>query len=99
MLLSSPEQKQKHSHFKNFGKYFSKLLNNISPLIANILILLIQLIRPLFGPQKICPFTIGCTEYAIMQLQTQPIYTAIANITIRLLRCNPISNIFKKETF
>lgn len=70
---------------------FKKILSTIS-------IFLIQAFRYTFGPvQKVCPFTIGCTDYALQQIETQPFLTAWKNIIHRLLLCNPITNFFKKN--
>ncbi|MBP6870173.1 membrane protein insertion efficiency factor YidD [Candidatus Babeliales bacterium] len=60
--------------------------------IAFILILLISLIRPMLGPSNICPYTIGCTPYALDQLAHQPLHTALYNIISRLMQCHPFGN-------
>lgn len=66
--------------------------------IAQLLSLLIQLLRPLLGPDKICPFTVGCTQYAIMQLKEAPLKRALIRIVKRLALCNPFTNLFKKNS-
>jgi putative component of membrane protein insertase Oxa1/YidC/SpoIIIJ protein YidD len=71
---------------------FKKILNFMSRLIAFFLIFCIRLIRPMLGPMNICPFTIGCTQYGLMQLQEQPLLTALKNIYKRLIQCHPFGN-------
>lgn len=58
-------------------------------IVAYILITCIYLIRPLLGPMNICPFTIGCTQYALKQLEEKSLGTALKNITNRLIQCHP----------
>jgi len=62
----------------------------IDRLIAHIVIVFILAIRPLLGPNNICPFFIGCTPFAIQQLKNKTIPIALFNIIFRLLRCNPL---------
>ena len=69
----------------NCLKYLIKLLSLF-------LIFFIQLIRPFFGQDNVCPFTVGCTQYAIMQLKEVNFFIAIYRIVKRLLLCNPITN-------
>ena len=70
---------------------------NFKKAAAELCINLIQAFRYLFGPgQQVCPFTVGCTQYAIQQLRTEPFLHAWKNIIHRLLLCNPITNFFKK---
>jgi putative component of membrane protein insertase Oxa1/YidC/SpoIIIJ protein YidD len=70
----------------------------VKKIFTTTLIYSIQAFRYTFGPaQQVCPFTVGCTEYAIEQIQTQPVLVAWKNILDRLLRCNPITNFFKKN--
>lgn len=65
--------------------------------LARIIIICIQHLRPILGAQGVCPFTIGCTEYAMMQFQEQPFWTACYNTIKRLLACNPITNWCKQK--
>ncbi|MBI2344905.1 membrane protein insertion efficiency factor YidD [Candidatus Dependentiae bacterium] len=58
--------------------------------IARALCWLLIKSRPLLGPENICPFTIGCTNFAIFNLENQPIPQAFWAISKRLLICNPI---------
>ena len=69
--------------------WYKKSLFIISRGIAYILIFMITFIRPLLGPGNICPFTIGCTQYALLQLQEQSLVPALKNIIQRLLQCHP----------
>ena len=77
--------------------YVLKSYANIPYIIAQSLIILIQLLRPLLGPDKVCPFTIGCTQYAIVQLTQAPLWQAIPRIVKRLALYNPVINVFKKN--
>lgn len=61
----------------------------ITWIIAMLLILTIRLVRPILGPPNICPFTVGCTPYAIDQLSTQSLHIASINICKRLMQCHP----------
>ncbi|MDP3788516.1 MAG: membrane protein insertion efficiency factor YidD [Candidatus Chromulinivorax sp.] len=70
--------------------FLTKSLTIISKIIALILIMLINLIRPMLGPMNICPFTVGCTQYALQQLQEQSLLTALKNIVQRLIQCHPL---------
>lgn len=63
----------------------------LSRLIANIFYFLILGLRPLFGPAT-CKFSIGCTEYALLELKQRPLNKAVYLIARRLLRCNPFTN-------
>lgn len=67
----------------------TEIIATIGKIIAFILMLLINLIRPLLGPGNICPFTVGCTQYALLQLQEQPLLIALKNIVQRLIQCHP----------
>lgn len=58
-------------------------------IVAYVLITLIYLIRPLLGPMNICPFTIGCTQYALKQLQKESLGAALKKIINRLTQCHP----------
>jgi len=72
--------------------------DKLSSIFSTLLSCLIQLLRPFLGPDKICPFTIGCTQYAIMQLEQTPLRLAVPRICKRLILCNPITNIFKRKS-
>lgn len=69
------------------------IVRSINKLIAFFLIVCIRLIRPMLGPMNICPFTIGCTQYGLLQLQEQPLFIALKNIFQRLIQCHPLSHI------
>jgi len=68
---------------------YKKIVFGLSSIIAFILIMLINLIRPMLGPMNICPFSIGCTQYALLQLQEQSLFIALKNIMQRLMQCHP----------
>jgi putative component of membrane protein insertase Oxa1/YidC/SpoIIIJ protein YidD len=59
-------------------------------LIKKSLIFLLYGIRPYLGPAE-CKFTIGCTEYAVIQLNEQPLFKALWAIARRVLSCNPFN--------
>ncbi|MBI2353050.1 membrane protein insertion efficiency factor YidD [Candidatus Dependentiae bacterium] len=73
------------------------MLFNIATLCSISFIFFIQILRPMLGPDAVCPFTIGCTEYALLQLKQLPFHKAIIMICKRLLLCNPISNYLKNS--
>ena len=73
------------------------LLKKADLAIRSMLRILITTIRPLLGPSGICPFSLGCTQYADLQLKTEPLHIALFNICHRLLLCNPISGFFRKS--
>lgn|GEM_PF-1993469 len=54
----------------------------INKLLANIVLA----IRPFFGSIK-CSFAIGCTTYAVIQLQEKPLVPALLSVAKRLLAC------------
>jgi putative component of membrane protein insertase Oxa1/YidC/SpoIIIJ protein YidD len=71
---------------------------NLKNIPAQLSIVLIETFRYILGPaQKICPFTVGCTQYAIQQLQNKSFFMAWKNIIDRLILCNPIHNYVKKK--
>lgn len=74
----------------NLPHYFWKSLNQVDRILAAILIWIIIQARPILGPPGICPFVIGCTEFATTALETRPTYLAIIISTKRVLMCNPI---------
>gem|GEM_PF-1691687 len=74
----------------NLPHYFWIFLNSVDRSIAAVLIWSIIQIRPLLGPPGICPFVIGCTEFAIIALETRSTPLATLIITKRLLMCNPV---------
>lgn len=79
---------------KNFAlKFCGKFLY----IAAHSLSMFIQLLRPFLGPDSVCPFTIGCTQYAIMQLEEFPLSIAIPRIAKRLIMCNPFTNLLQKN--
>jgi|GEM_PF-1884930 len=81
---------------KKFLSFFAVSVQNLMYLITRIisifLVITIQLIRPMLGPSNICPYTIGCTPFAIDQLSTQPLHSACINIFKRLIQCHPFGN-------
>lgn len=76
--------------FHNFLNFLWKSLHTIDRLIASILCYMIVKLRPLLGPEDVCPFAIGCTNFAIFNLEIQPTPLAFWAIFKRLLTCNPI---------
>ncbi|MBP9765093.1 membrane protein insertion efficiency factor YidD [Candidatus Babeliales bacterium] len=47
--------------------------------------------RPFLGAMDVCPFTIGCTNFALITLENYIVPVATLIIIKRLLLCNPIS--------
>ncbi len=45
-------------------------------------------LRPLVGSAR-CRFTVTCTEFALLQLESEPLGAALMNILKRLSRCHP----------
>ena len=74
----------------NLKVWFWKFLKNCDRYLAQFLCWFIVQARPLFGPPAICPFKIGCTQFAIMQLEQNHVPVALWHTTYRVLRCNPI---------
>ncbi|MBV8661077.1 MAG: membrane protein insertion efficiency factor YidD [Candidatus Dependentiae bacterium] len=72
--------------------WLKKLSHFASKLIALFLVMMIWLIRPMLGPMNICPYSIGCTQFALQQLQEQPLLLALKNICGRLIQCHPFGN-------
>lgn len=54
----------------------------------NIITFIIGGLRPILGPAE-CKFPIGCTQFAIEQLENEPFFKAVWAITQRVLSCNP----------
>lgn len=76
--------------FLNLLNYFLAFLKKIDRFIAKILIWTISLVRPLLGTENICPFEVGCTNFAIFNLEEQSVPLAAWAIFKRVLSCNPI---------
>lgn len=57
--------------------------------------LIIQ-IRPFFGPLNICPYPVGCTQFALESLESDFVVVAVTRIAFRLLKCNPVYFQYKK---
>jgi uncharacterized protein len=62
------------------------MLNNI---LIKAVYLYQKIISPYLGGN--CRFYPSCSEYAILSLQKYGVLKAAAKISLRLLRCNPIS--------
>ncbi len=67
-------------------------------ILSNLLIGLIIGLRPLLGPSPsgFCRYKIGCTEFAINQLENQTLFKAIYLIIKRLFSCNPFNKNYLK---
>lgn len=74
----------------NLKNFFFHVVQRIDRAIAHFCIELIIHLRPVLGPSNICPFYIGCTEFALIELEKNCIPCAAYKICIRLLKCNPI---------
>ena len=64
-------------------------------MIATLLIAIMELIRPVLGFYGCCPFAVSCMAFAKIQLTTLPLYKAIFFITLRLIKCSPLSYFIK----
>jgi len=76
---------------QKINKFILKISNIprfLAKTIGFILIFMIQGLRPLLGPAH-CKYPISCTKYAVIQLKTKPLFTALWLITKRLISCNP----------
>ncbi|MFI5333344.1 MAG: membrane protein insertion efficiency factor YidD [Candidatus Babeliales bacterium] len=60
----------------------------VSSLVAYSLITILVGLRPLLGPAA-CRYDIGCTQFAVIQLESLPLHKALWAIGTRLLSCNP----------
>lgn len=56
--------------------------------INHLLIFFIYGLRPLLGPAS-CRYQVGCTQFAVLQLQKKPLLSALWHISKRLFFCNP----------
>jgi len=74
----------------------TKFVKYVFKIIVTILIMIINLIRPLLGPKNVCIYPISCSEYAKHNLKNKNFFIAIILITLRLLSCNPIGALFLK---
>lgn len=61
-------------------------------MIKYILVTLLIGLRPLLGP-AVCTYEIGCTQFAVTQLESLPLHKALWAIIKRLLACSPLSRI------
>jgi putative component of membrane protein insertase Oxa1/YidC/SpoIIIJ protein YidD len=83
----------------NLKLWFYRFFHRSNQIIAQILIKIILEIRPLFGPLGVCPFKLGCTDFAIFQLEQNLLPNALCQILMRLIRCNPVwIYFFRKRT-
>ncbi len=70
---------------------------NEGSLLGSFFIFLISGLRPLLGTANCAYDDIGCTEFAIAQLQEKNIFAALFFITRRVLLCNPIGQYFLRD--
>lgn len=56
--------------------------------------IVIDSLRPLFGPPGCCIYQISCRDYAKLVLQEKSVFIAIPLIILRVLSCNPITALF-----
>ena len=90
ILLLSPDLQEKHMILNNLKLWSLKFFHALDRAVAQCCIWLIVQSRPLFGPGNICPFVIGCTQYAILEFESSIVPVAFWRTTLRLLRCNPL---------
>lgn len=74
----------------NSKNWFWKFLHAIDRTVAQSLCWLILQARPLFGPSGVCPFKIGCTQFAIIQLEQFSVPIALWHTSRRVIQCNPV---------
>ena len=80
--------------FLNLLNYFLAFLKKIDRFIAKILIWTISLVRPLLGTENICPFEVGCTNFAIFNLEEQSVPLAAWAIFKKVsLYFDPLNNL------
>ena len=97
-LPNTPEQNEKtagEAHPQNGAEKESSPLLTMqqrkkrgNSIIARLLIFLIQGIRPLLGP-ACCRYQVTCTQFAVQQLQEEPLFIALWRIIKRVFSCNP----------
>jgi len=58
--------------------------------VTKLFIFLITTLRPLLGTAHCAYADVGCTQFAIIQLQEKNIVTALLLIARRVLLCNPL---------
>ncbi|MGZ6254755.1 MAG: membrane protein insertion efficiency factor YidD [Candidatus Chromulinivorax sp.] len=76
---------------KKIKSILKQLLILCNRCVAEILIFIIYLVRPMLGPMNVCPYQQGCTQFALQELQEKSVYLACWNITKRLLSCHPFN--------
>lgn len=85
-----------HTRVDSMRIYGAKLLHLCNRFVCNCCIVVIYLIRPMLGPSNICPLArtgiqqLGCTQYALQQLEQQYCYIAWWNIAVRIFSCHPL---------
>ena len=60
----------------------------LSKVASFFLIFMIRGLRPLLGAAH-CKYQVGCTEFAVYQLQNKSFLKAVTEIIKRILSCNP----------
>jgi len=71
---------------------YKKFIQFLSKPTASFLIFMLYMIRPQLGPMNICPFPVGCTQYAVAQLEQETLFKALKNIFLRIIQCHPFGN-------
>lgn len=69
-----------------------RLSASISRTTALLIIVVLQTVRPLLGPDT-CRFSLTCTKYAVKQLREKPLLIALPLILKRLWACRPFAPI------
>lgn len=73
---------------------FKPIIVILTSVMKKILMFLITGIRPLLGPAA-CKFPVGCTQYAIEQLEQKRLFEALWIIIKRLLLCSPLHGVIQ----
>jgi putative component of membrane protein insertase Oxa1/YidC/SpoIIIJ protein YidD len=72
----------------NSHSYLHKIGLLLNRICSAILITVLVGLRPLLGPAA-CRYEIGCTQFAVIQLQNLPLHKALWAIGCRVVSCNP----------
>lgn len=74
--------------YRNLHTYLHKAGSLFFYACSMTLITLLVGLRPLLGPAA-CRYEIGCTQFAVIQLESLPLHKALWAIGCRIFSCNP----------
>lgn len=72
--------------------------NRLSTLTRELIMVIIDCIRPLLGPAGCCRFSPTCSEYARQELHKGPLLRALWAIITRLSQCHPFGYFLHSHT-